>query len=167
MTQKNSGIAICAGTFDPPSFGHINIIKRALKVFDRIIITIALDNEKSCLFSYQERREMLTELLKDRPKVEIDCFRGLLVEYARQRGIHVLVRGIRTVADYEYELQMSLANRMLDANIETVFIMTEGRYSHISSSIVKQIIQLGGSGKEMIHPLVEEKLKAKLFNPKP
>lgn len=163
MVTHKSNCAICAGTFDPPSFGHINIIKRALKVFDCITIAIALDNAKSCLFTFEERKEILSEIFKDEPRVKIDSFTGLLVEYANQKGINVLVRGIRTIGDYEYELQMSLANRMLDPNIETIFIMTEGKYSHISSSIVKQIISLGGSGKDMIHPFVEEKLKAKLF----
>ncbi|MBF0104456.1 MAG: pantetheine-phosphate adenylyltransferase [Deltaproteobacteria bacterium] len=163
MAVKQNNCAICAGTFDPPSFGHINIIERALKVFDCITIAIALDNAKGCLFSFEERKAVFSEIFKDEPRVKIDSFRGLLVEYARQKGINVLVRGIRTVADYEYELQMSLANRMLNSNIETIFIMTEGRYSHISSSIVKQIIKLGGSGRDMIHPCVEEKLKEKLF----
>lgn len=105
---------------------------------------------------------MLKELFKNEPRVEIDSFEGLLVNYAKKRKVNVLVRGIRTVADYEFELQMSLANRMLDPSIETVFIMTEGRYSHISSTIIKQVIKLGGSGKEMIHPFVEKKLKEKL-----
>lgn len=154
--------AICAGSFDPPSFGHINIIERALKVFDKIIIAIAVNNSKSSLFTPKERIDMLKHIFKDDPRIEMDTFEGLLVSYAEKRGVNVLVRGIRTVADYEFELQMSLANRMLNPNIETLFIMTEGKYSHISSTIIKQVIALGGSGIDMIHPFVEEKLKAKL-----
>lgn len=160
--MNKSLTAICAGSFDPPSFGHLNIIERALKVFDKIIIAIAVNNSKSSLFTPKERIDMLKTIFKNDPRIEMDTFEGLLVNYAVKRDVNVLVRGIRTVADYEFELQMSLANRMLNPNIETLFIMTEGKYSHISSSIIKQVIALGGSGKDMIHPFVEEKLKAKL-----
>lgn len=159
---KSETIAICPGTFDPPSFGHINIIERALKVFDRVIVAVARDNPKNSLFDVTERLAILKELFKDESRLEFDSFEGLLVDYAKGRNVRVLVRGIRTVADYEYELQMSLANRMLNPDIETIFMMTEGRFSHISSSIIKQVIALGGSGKDMIHPFVEKKLKEKL-----
>ncbi len=160
--MKDQHIAICPGSFDPPSFGHINIIERALKVFDKLIVAIAESNTKSSLFSVDERKEILAELFKNEKRIEIDNFNGLLVDYAHKRNVNSFVRGIRTVADYEYELQMSLANRMLDPNTETVFIMTEGKYSHISSTIIKQIIKLGGSGKDMIHPFVEKMLIKKL-----
>lgn len=160
--MSKTPLAICAGSFDPPSYGHINMIDRALNVFDRVVVAIALDNSKSSLFSPLERVEILREIFKDEPRIEIDTFEGLLVEYAKHKKTNVLVRGIRTVADYEFELQMSLANRMLDSDIETIFIMTEGKYSHISSTIIKQVMKLGGSCEEMVHPFVEEKLKSKL-----
>lgn len=154
--------AIFAGSFDPPTFGHLNILQRSLAVFDKVIVAIAADISKAPLFSVQERKDILREIIPHEPRIEIDSFNGLLVDYAKSKSVHVLVRGIRTVADYEYELQMSLANRMLSPEIETIFIMTEGRYSHISSSIIKQVISLGGSGKDMIPELVEKRIREKL-----
>lgn len=154
--------AICPGTFDPPSDGHLNIIARCLKIFDHVTVAVAISNSKNAIFAPQERVAMLKELLKNKKNVEIVSFKGLLVEYCRHNKISTIVRGIRTVQDYEFELQMSLANRNLDDSIETIFMMTEGRYSHISSTIIKQIISLGGSGAGMIHPLVEKKLRQKL-----
>lgn len=166
--SKSHETVICAGSFDPPSFGHINMIERALKLFDRVIIAIGADNSKNATFTVEERKNLLKEIFKNESRIELDSFEGLLVTYAKSKNVRVLLRGIRSIADYEYELQMSLANRMLDADLETIFIMTEGRFSHISSSIIKQVIALGGDGKEMIHPFVEKKLKEKLFgrNPK-
>lgn len=157
-----SKTVLCPGSFDPPTDGHINIIERGLRIFDKIVVAVAINKNKKSLFDPEERVEMLRELLKDNKSVEIDSFEGLLTDYCRKRKIHTILRGIRTVSDYEYELQMSLANRILNADIETIFMMTEGRYSHISSSIIKEVISFGGSGKGMIHPLVEKKLKEKL-----
>ncbi len=161
--SKSHETVICAGSFDPPSFGHINMIERALKLFNRVIIAIGTDNAKNSTLTVEERKDLLKEIFKSEPRIEIDTFNGLLVDYAKAKNIRVLLRGIRSIADYEYELQMSLANRMLDSSIETIFIMTEGRLSHISSSIIKQVIALGGDGREMIHPIVEKKLKEKLL----
>lgn len=162
---KNSpkSVALCSGTFDPPTFGHLNIIQRGLKVFDKVVIAIAHDSSKKTLFTVEERIELLKEIFKDNPNIKIDHFEGLLVNYAKENGINTILRGIRTVADYEYELQMSLANRYLEPDIETIFMLTEGKFKHISSSIIKQVIKLGGSGKDMIHPFVEERLKEKLL----
>lgn len=160
MTQHS---AICAGSFDPPTFGHINIIERGLRLFDKIVVAVAHNSKKSSLFSVEERLEILKQIFKDESRVEFDNFSGLLVEYAKKRGVSTLIRGIRTVSDYEYELQMSLANRILEAKIDTVFLMPESRYSHISSSIIKEIIQLGGSCKGMIHPFVESRMKKRLL----
>ena len=120
----------------------------------------------NALFTVAERIKLLKELFKNEQRVTIETFAGLLVNFAKNRGIHTLMRGIRTVGDYEYEFQMSLANRILEPSVETIFMMTEGRFSHISSSIIKEVISLGGSGKEMIHPLVEESLKKKLSRKK-
>lgn len=154
--------AICPGSFDPPTEGHLNILDRGLKVFDHVTVAIAYTRSKTPLFSVEERLDMLRELVKDKKNVEIDAFEGLLVHYCEKKGIYNILRGIRTVSDYEYELQMSLANRKINPKIETLFMMTEGRYSHISSSIIKEVIAYGGDGHDMIHPYVEKKLKDKL-----
>ncbi|MDO8520231.1 MAG: pantetheine-phosphate adenylyltransferase [Deltaproteobacteria bacterium] len=152
---------LCPGSFDPPTNGHINIVERGLKMCDRVVVAVAINRSKKTIFEPEERVEMLKDLLKDKKNVEIDSFEGLLVDYCRKKGIHTILRGIRTVSDYEYELQMSLANRILNPDIETVFMMTEGRFAHISSSIIKEVISFGGSGAGMIHPVVEKKLKEK------
>lgn len=154
--------ALCPGSFDPPTDGHLNIVKRGLKIFDHITVAVAINRSKKTLFTPEERVAMLKELFKETKNVEIDSFEGLLVDYCHKKKIHTILRGIRTVSDYEYELQMSLANRILHPDIETIFMMTEGRYSHISSSIIKEIISFGGKGKGMIHPLVEKRLREKL-----
>lgn len=154
---------LCPGSFDPPTDGHINIIERSLKMFDHVVVAVAINRAKQSMFTPQERVDMLSRLLKKyKGKITLDSFEGLLVDYCRKKKITTVVRGIRTVSDYEYELQMSLANRILEPRIETVFLMTEGRYSHISSTIIKQVLELGGSGKGMIHSLVEKELKNKL-----
>jgi len=161
--KSQKKIAICPGSFDPPTDGHINIIERGLEVFDHIIVAVAINRSKKGLFDPSERVEMLTELLKAHKKrITVDSFTGLLVNYCAQKKVKTILRGIRTVSDYEYELQMSLANRILHPDIDTLFMMTEGRYSHISSSIIKEILAFGGSGKGMIHSFVEKKLKEKL-----
>lgn len=158
----SSKIALCPGSFDPPTDGHINIIERGLRIFDKVIVAVAVNRSKKTIFTPEERVAMLRGLFKNQKNVTIDSFEGLLVNYCREKNISTILRGIRTVSDYEYELQMSLANRTLNPKIETIFMMTEGRYSHISSSILKEVISFGGSGKGMIHSLVEKKLKEKL-----
>lgn len=162
MAKPSSpSIVLCPGSFDPPTDGHVNIVERGLRIFDKVIVAVAINRSKKTIFEPEERVAMLKELLKDKKNVEIDSFEGLLVDYCGKKGIHTIIRGIRTVSDYEYELQMSLANRILNPNIETIFMMTEGRFSHISSSIIKEIIAFGGAGAGMIHPVVEKKLKEK------
>ncbi len=155
-------IALCPGSFDPPTLGHLNIIERALKLFDKIIIAVAINTSKKSAFSPEERVEMLKSLFKGRKNVEVDTFTGLLVNYARKKKAKTILRGLRTVQDYEYEFQMALANQKMAPDIETIFMMTESNYSHISSSIIKEVIYFGGSGKGMIPPLVEKKLKEKM-----
>lgn len=154
--------ALCPGSFDPPTDGHINIIERGLEVFDKIVVAVAHNTSKKTIFTPEERVELFQKILGKRKNIEVVTFSGLLVEYCRKRKINTVLRGLRTVADYEYELQMSLANRIMYPDIETLFMMTEGRFSHISSSIIKEVISFGGSGKNMIHPYVEKKLKEKL-----
>lgn len=157
-----SPIAICAGSFDPPTNGHLNIVDRALKVFDRIIVAVAVNTRKEPILSPEERVGMLREIFRNHANVEVDAFEGLLVEYARDRGVHTILRGLRTMEDFEYESQMALANKTLDPEIEILYMMTEGKYAHLSSSIIKEIITFGGNVQGMIHPVVEEKLREKL-----
>lgn len=157
-----SKIAICPGSFDPPTDGHLNIIERALKIFDKVVVAVAVNTTKNPIFTPDERLEMLKEIFKGQKDVEIDKFEGLLAEYARKKGVMTILRGIRNMSDYEYEYQMALANKTLDPELEILFMMTEGKYSHLSSSIIKEVLTFGGDGKGMIHPVVEKKLKEKL-----
>lgn len=160
--MKHERKVLCPGSFDPPTDGHINIIERAVKVFGHVTVAVAYNRSKKAFFEPEERVEMLREIFKGKRGITIDSFEGLLVNYCRKNHFKTIVRGIRTVSDYEYELQMSLANRMLNPDIETVFMMTEGHLSHISSTIIKEVIALGGRGPTKIHPFVERKLKEKL-----
>lgn len=155
-------IAVCAGSFDPPTAGHLNIIERGLQMFDELIVTVAINSSKQPFFSPEERVALLQDIFKDEPKVRVDYLDGLLVDYVREKKATLILRGIRTMSDYEYEFQMALANKSMAPEIETVFMMTEGRYSHISSSIIKEIMRFGGSSHGMIHPLVEAKMREKL-----
>ncbi|MBX7147597.1 pantetheine-phosphate adenylyltransferase [bacterium] len=154
--------ALCPGSFDPPTFGHLNIIERGLEIFDKITVLVAINKKKKAFFEPGERVDMLKEIFRGKKRVVVDAYEGLLVDYCHKKKIHTILRGIRTVADYEYELQMSLANRMLHPDIETMFMMTEGRFAHVSSSIIKEVLAFGGSGKQMIHPHVEKRMKEKL-----
>ena len=157
-----SKLAICAGSFDPPTNGHINIVERALTIFDKIIVAVAFNTTKEPFFSYKERVEMLKKIFADYENVEIDSFEGLLVDYAHKKGADTILRGLRNMGDYEYESQMALANKTLAPDVEILYMMTEGKYAHLSSSIIKEVIRFGGSGCGMTHPVVEEELKKKL-----
>ncbi|MBI2335435.1 MAG: pantetheine-phosphate adenylyltransferase [Deltaproteobacteria bacterium] len=153
--------AIYPGSFDPPTLGHLNIVERGLKIFKKITIAVAINTSKAPLLSCEARVELLKDLFKKYPNVEVDSFEGLLVNYAKKQQTGLILRGVRTVADFEYELQMSFANKKLWSEIETIFIMTESRYSHISSSIIKEIAKFGGSLTDMVPPNVEKKLLKK------
>jgi pantetheine-phosphate adenylyltransferase len=156
-------IAIYPGTFDPPTNGHLDLIQRGSKIFDRLIVAILRNPEKEpALFSLAERRAMLEELTRSYDNVSIDMFGGLLVDYAMRVGARALLRGIRAISDYEYELQMALMNRKLDPKLETVFMMPAEAYSYVSSRLVKEIVHLGGSVHGLIPDLVEEKLRKKI-----
>ena len=159
---KKANLVIYPGSFDPITYGHVNIVERALNIFDRIIVAVAINTSKSGTFSIEERVAMMQEVLKDEPDVEVDSFSGLLVDYVRSRKAQAILRGIRTVTDFDYEFQMALANKSLDPNVEQVFMMTEGKYLYHSSSIIKEIVSLGGSVEEMLPPIVEKKLSEKL-----
>ena len=155
--------AICPGSFDPPTEGHINIIERGLELFDKVIVAVAVNSNKTTILTPEERVALLKETFKGRPAIEVDSFKDrLLVEYVRSKKGKAILRGLRTVQDYEYEFEMALANKKLAPEIETVFMMTESQYSHLSSSLIKEILSLGGSGQGMVHPAVERLLKRKM-----
>ena len=153
--------AIYPGTFDPITNGHIDIIERGLKLFDKITVAILHNPAKETLFSVEERTEMLEASLKNFSGVEIDTFAGLLVNYASKRKAHAILRGMRAVSDFEYEFQMALMNRKLNREIHTVFLMTGLRWIFTSSSIVKEAARFGGDIKDMVPPLVNQKIKEK------
>jgi len=155
-------VAIYPGSFDPVTNGHLDLIERGSKIFERLIVAVLQNLDKEPLFSVQERVEMLQEVVRPFPSVEVDIFHGLLVDYARKRGAGVILRGIRAISDYEYELQMALMNRKLESHIETVFMMPAETYSYLSSRLVREIARLGGSIQGLVPPLVEQRLRAKV-----
>lgn len=155
-------IAIYPGSFDPPTNGHVDLIDRAVRLADHLIIAILRNEDKQPLFSVTERAEMLREIVRDYPNVEVDFFDGLLVDFAKQRGARAIIRGIRAISDYEYELQMALMNRRLNPEVETVFLMAGEAYSFISSKLVKQVIRLGGSISGLVPANVAERLSERI-----
>jgi pantetheine-phosphate adenylyltransferase len=156
---------IYPGSFDPVTNGHLDIIQRGCKLFDEIIIAVLVNPEKTPFFSVKERCEILTEVLQDIDRSEctltVESFEGLLVQYAADRKAHAIVRGIRAISDYEYELQMALMNRRLEPNIETVFMMPAETYSYVSSRLVKEVFQLGARIEGLVPALVEERMRQK------
>ena len=157
-------IAIYPGSFDPITNGHLDLIQRGSRMFDRLIVSILRNDAKRPLFSVEERMEMLCEVLQVYPNVAIDSFEGLLVEHAAARSATVLLRGIRAISDYEYELQMALMNRRLRPEVETVFMMANESYSFISSRLVKEVFGLGGSITGLVPPTVEQRLRRRMAN---
>ena len=156
-------IAIYPGTFDPPTNGHLDLITRGSAIFDELVVSILRNPDKeTALFSLRERHEMLDALVEKFDNVRVDTFDGLLIDYAKRIGAGALLRGIRAISDYEYELQMALMNRKLSPGLETVFMMPAEAYSYVSSRLVKQIVQLGGSVHGLIPDLVEERLHKKI-----
>jgi pantetheine-phosphate adenylyltransferase len=156
-------LAIYPGTFDPITNGHLDLIERGLRIFDEIIVAVAPSPKKQPLFSLEERIELIKESVKNLKKVKVEAFDGLLVKYVKSKKGIAIIRGLRAVSDYEYELQIALMNRRLDMNIETVFMMPSEEYSFISSTIVKEVVSLGGSIKGLVPEAVEFALKEK-FN---
>ena len=155
-------LAVYPGSFDPLTNGHVDIIRRGAKLFDRIIVAILVNSEKAPLFVIEERVAMAREVFRDHPSVEVDMFQGLLVDYVNDRQATVIVRGLRAISDFEYELQMALMNRRLDADIETVFMMPAEPYTYVSSRLVKEISALGGSVDGLVPAPVMTRVKAKL-----
>ncbi len=155
-------IAVYPGSFDPITNGHLDVIERGARLFERLIVAVLRNESKKPLFSVEERMEMARAAVADYPNVEVDCFGGLLVEFAAARGARVILRGIRAISDYEYELQMALMNRRMAPEIETVFLMAGEAYSFISARLVKEVIALGGDVSGLVPPLVEARLKSRL-----
>lgn len=155
-------IAIYPGSFDPPTNGHLDLIERGSKIFDQLVVAILRNAEKAPLFSVTERVAMLEALTSNYDNVRIDTFDGLTVDYAARVGASSLLRGIRALTDYEYELQMALMNRKLRPELETVFMMPAEKYSYLSSRLVREVAQLGGSVKGLVPELVEQNLRGKL-----
>ncbi|HHP7234771.1 MAG TPA: pantetheine-phosphate adenylyltransferase [Desulfobacterales bacterium] len=154
-------VAIYPGSFDPVTNGHLDILKRGLKLFDKIVVAILHNPEKKALFSVEERRAMISESTKSLRNVEVDTFDGLLVAYAARRKANAILRGMRAVSDFEYEFQMALMNRRLNREVQTVFLMTGLRWIFTSSSIIKEAARFGGDIEGMVPPLVLKKLKEK------
>ena len=154
-------LAVYPGTFDPLTNGHVDIILRGARLFDRIIVAILINPEKSPLFSVEERVETAHEVFKTYPNVEVDTFDGLLVDYARRKRAQVIVRGLRAISDFEYELQMALMNRRLSPDVETVFMMPAEAYTYLSSRLVKEVFALGGSMTGLVPEAVETRLHRK------
>lgn len=151
-------VAIYPGTFDPITNGHLDIIRRAIGLFDRVIVGVAGDNYKETLFSLEERVDLVRAVTGDMPGVEVKSFAGLLVDFAHREGAVAIVRGLRAVSDFEYEFQMSIMNKKLAADLETVFLMTATEYSFLSSSIIRQVASLGGCIRDLVPPQVERVL---------
>jgi pantetheine-phosphate adenylyltransferase len=160
MTVK----ALYPGTFDPPTNGHVDLITRGSKLFDQLTVAVLVNPVKNPLFSVEERVEMLKEVTGSIENVSIATFNGLMVEFARQQGVSAVLRGIRAISDYEYEFQMALMNRRLAPEVETVFLQPAGRYSFISSRMLKEVFSLGGDVTGLVPPNVLKRLRARINN---
>ncbi len=153
--------AIYPGTFDPVTLGHLDVIRRASKVLDHLIVAVADGGRKKPWLTAQERMDLLALTTKDLPGVQISTFSGLLMKYVRSQGVNVVVRGLRAFTDFEYEFQMALTNRKLAHDIETVFFMASEQHSYVSSTVVREITELGGDTSEFLHPAVYQELVRK------
>ncbi|MEW9501416.1 pantetheine-phosphate adenylyltransferase [Jeotgalibacillus marinus] len=153
--------AVCPGSFDPITYGHLDIISRGAKVFDELHIVVLNNSSKEPAFSVEERMELIRSVTKDIPNIKVDSYRGLLVNYAREVNANAIIRGLRAVSDFEYEMQITSMNRVLHEELETFFIMTNNQYSFLSSSIVKEVAHYGGDISELVPPQVEEALVTK------
>lgn len=152
---------IYPGTFDPVTNGHLDIIKRAIELFDEVIVTVAKNPSKTCLFTVEERVEMLRASLKDYNRVKVDWFDGLVVEHARNVGAIGIIRGLRAVSDFEYEFQMALMNRKLADDITTILLMPHARYTYLNSTIIRNLAQFNGKVSDFVPEIVDKKLKEK------
>jgi pantetheine-phosphate adenylyltransferase len=154
-------IAVCPGSFDPITYGHLDIIQRGAKVFDEVYVCVLNNSSKKPLFTVEERVQLIEEVTKPIPNVKVDTFQGLLVDYAKSVKANAIIRGLRAVSDFEYEMQITSVNRVLNEDIETFFVMTNNQYSFLSSSIVKEVAKYNGNISELVPKPVEEALKKK------
>ena len=157
-------VAICPGSFDPATLGHMDIIERSRKVFDKVIVAVMVNPEKNTMFTVEERIGLLKKCTKDMDNVEVVGFDGLLAEYARQRGVTAIVKGLRALSDFEYEFQQALTNKKLNPNLETLFLTTSAENMFLSSSIVKQIASFGGDISNFVPECVLDKIKERLYS---
>ena len=164
-TGRKGSLAVFPGSFDPITNGHLDIVDRVLRVFGRVRMAILVNPEKQPLFSVDERVAIIREAYRGNPRVDVDTFSGLLVDYAERAGASVIIRGIRAISDFEYEFQMALMNRRLNPQIETVFMMPAESYSYVSSRLVKEVFQLGGRVSDLVPPVVEKRLRDKYGMP--
>jgi pantetheine-phosphate adenylyltransferase len=160
--QRKPVVAVYPGSFDPVTNGHLDVIERGAQIFDQLIVAIARNLEKDPLFAVKERVEMLEAVTFELKNVEVAVFDGLLMNFAREQNARVILRGIRAVSDYEYELQMAMMNRKIEPEIETVFMLPGEAYSYLSSRLVKELARLGGPVKGLVPPIVQERLRAKV-----
>ena len=158
-----STLAVYPGSFDPLTNGHVDIITRGARLFDRIVVAMLVNAEKAPLFSMAERVEIARAVFKSQPNVEVDTFDGLLVDYVQRRNAQVIVRGLRAVSDFEFEFQMALMNRRLNDRIETIFMMPAEQYTYISSRLIKEVFSLGGRVHGLVPELVESRLRDKVM----
>ncbi|MBA4547489.1 pantetheine-phosphate adenylyltransferase [Thermoactinomyces intermedius] len=154
-------VAVYPGSFDPITYGHLDIIERGKKVFDKIIVAVLVNSSKDPLFSVEERTEMIREATRHLSNVEVDSFNGLLVDYLKKRNPHAILRGLRAISDFEYELQIASINRKLNDKVETFFLMTSNEHSFISSSMVKEVARYGADVKDLVPGTVEKALRKK------
>ncbi|WP_414813329.1 MULTISPECIES: pantetheine-phosphate adenylyltransferase [unclassified Paenibacillus] len=163
MMRQEHGItvAVYPGSFDPVTYGHLDIIHRAAKVFDKLIVAVLNNTSKNALFTLEERMELLRKVTADLPNVEIDGFRDLMVNYMKARNVRLIVRGLRAVSDFEYELQMASTNHKLNPDVETFFMTSKPQFSYLSSSIVKEIAKFHGPVEDLVPAEVEEELRKK------
>ena len=158
-------IAVCSGSFDPVTNGHLDIIARSAAIFDKVIVAVLINAKKKSLFSIEERVDLLRQSTKDLANVEVDAFEGLLMDYMQRKGARVIVRGLRSVTDFEYEMPFAAMNKRLNGEVETFFLMTDSRYAHVSSSLIKEVAGYQASVSGLVPPVVEAALKQKLAVP--
>lgn len=155
-------VALCPGSYDPPTKGHLNIIRRSAKLFDRVIVVVMLNPDKKTAFSLEERVNMLRTSIQGLNNVEVDAFDGLVAEYARAKGACALIKGLRAVTDFEYEFQMALINQKLNPELETIFINTDARYMYLSSSAVREVASFGGDISDFVPAAIENSIMRRL-----
>lgn len=153
--------AVYPGMFDPVTNGHLDVIKRGSIIFDKLVVSVGCNPLKEALFSVEDRMEMIKNNVRDFKNVEVDCFSGMLVDYLKKQNTNIILRGIRTISDFEYEFQRALTNRVLNREVETVFIMTSEQYSFLNSTLIKEAVSLGGNVSQFVPPDVERRLKEK------